>query len=184
MPKIFSAMSPPTVPQICLRPLTVAAAPAMLQWMRDPDVADNVGLRSEPSLEKTVAWIERTTADPDMAVWAITAAGAHVGNVILDRIDRHLGTARLSIYIGEPEARGKGIGQQAVRLAADQAFTVLNLNKVWLTVHQHNARAIAAYRRAGFLAEGLLREEFVLRGEKCHAVVMGLLRREFNRKAA
>ena len=35
---------------------------------------------------------------------------------------------------------------------------------MWLTVHAHNAAAIAAYVAAGFAMEGILRDEFVLHG--------------------
>jgi RimJ/RimL family protein N-acetyltransferase len=110
--------------------------------------------------------------------------GMHVGNVVLDRIDSHLATCRLSIYVGESDARGKGIGRAAVRRAVEHAFDVLGLNKVWLTVHVHNAAAIAAYVAAGFAVEGILRDEFVLRGKRCAAFTMSVLKQEYDERRA
>jgi RimJ/RimL family protein N-acetyltransferase len=104
--------------------------------------------------------------------------GVHVGNVVLDRIDTHLATCRLSIYVGASEARGKGVGRAAVERAVEHAFGMLGLNKVWLTVHVHNAPAIAAYVAAGFAVEGILRDEFVLRGKRCAAFTMSVLKQE------
>lgn len=160
-----------------LQPLRAAHASAMLVWMRDPEVAENLGLRSEPSLERTLAWIAVAEHDSNVVPLAIVCDGQHVGNVIIDRIDHYLGTGRLSIYIGEATARGMKIGQRCLKLVAQHAFEQLGLHKIWLTVHVHNARAIAAYTAAGFAVEGVLRDEFILRGQRCNALLMGLLRK-------
>jgi len=161
---------------INLEPLQASHAPAMLRWMGDPEVAENLGLRSIPSLERTLAWIAQAEQDENVVPLAIECHGQHVGNVIIDRIDRYLGTGRLSIYIGEAAARGQKIGQRALKMCTQYAFEQLGLHKVWLTVHVHNARAIAAYTAAGFAIEGVLRDEFILRGQRCNALLMGLLR--------
>jgi RimJ/RimL family protein N-acetyltransferase len=165
-------------PQIQLVRLHQRHAEAMYRWMCDPVVRENVGVRSEPSLARTGAWIEQATQDPTVAPFAIELDGVHVGNVVLDRIDNHLATCRLSIYVGEPLARGKGVGRAAVERAVEHAFYSLELNKVWLTVHVHNAPAIAAYVAAGFAVEGILRDEFVLRGKRCAAFYMSVLKQE------
>ena len=73
----------------------MADADAMCRWMLDPAIASNIGLRSTPSMEKTRQWIQQATADETVAARAIEFNGRHVGNVVLDRIDRGLGTARL-----------------------------------------------------------------------------------------
>ena len=165
------------------RPIQLVAldprhAEAMYRWMCDPAVRDNVGVRSEPSLARTCTWIEQASRDPTVAPFAIELEGVHVGNVVLDRIDNHLSTCRLSIYIGESTARGKGVGRAAVEQCVRYAFQTLGLNKVWLTVHVHNAPAIAAYVAAGFAVEGILRDEFVLRGKRCAAFYMSVLNEE------
>jgi RimJ/RimL family protein N-acetyltransferase len=166
-----------------LVPLRPIHAGAMYQWMCDPAIRDNVGVRAAPSLERTNAWIEGAIADPSVVPFAIELAGKHVGNVVLDRIDRHLSTCRLSIYIGDASARGKGVGRKAVSRAVEYAFQMLALNKVWLTVHVHNAAAIAAYVAAGFSVEGILRDEFVLKGNRCAALYMSILCRDGNANA-
>jgi len=160
-----------------LKPLQVQHAPAMLAWMHDPEVAENLGLRSEPSLDRTLAWLAHAEGDPSIVALAIECEARHVGNVIIDRIDTYLGTGRLSIYIGEATARGMKIGQRCLKQVAEHAFETLGLHKLWLTVHAHNARAIAAYTAAGFAVEGVLRDEFMLRGKRCNALLMGLLRK-------
>ena len=149
-------------------------AEATATWLTDPVVARGIGLRTEPSLERTRKWISRAGEDPSIHPFAIVA-GAHVGNLVLDELDAYLGTARLSIYVGSAHARGAGIAQQAIALAAAHAADVLHLYKLWLTVHAGNAPAIAAYTRCGFVSEGVLRGEFLLDGQRADVLRMGLV---------
>lgn len=150
----------------------------MARWMKDPVIARGLGLRSESSLEATRAWIDRAEGDRTIQPFAILLEDAHVGNLVLDLLDAYLGTARLSIYIGEPEARGARVAQQAIRLAIAHAVDVLHLHKLWLTVHTANDPAIAAYTRCGFAPEGVLRDEFRIEGRRTDVLRMGLVLHE------
>lgn len=176
--------APRPIPMVTVEPVGPHHAAAMLRWMQDPEVAANLGLRGEPSAERTEDWIRRSTADPAIRAYAVLVDGRHVGNVVLDRIDGWLGTARLSVYMGEPDARNRGIGQAGIRAVLAEAFGPLRLHKVWLVVHVRNARAIAAYLRIGFRIEGVLRDEFLLAGQRLDVFAMGLLASEFARPPA
>ena len=158
-----------------LRPVEPAHADAMLRWMLDPEIAENIGLRTSPTLARTREWLAKGDADAQ----AIIHDGRHVGNVVLDQFDTHLQTARISIYIGEPCARGHGIAFAALRMALARGFIHHKLHRVWLTVHERNARAIALYEKMGFRHEGVLRDDFLLRGERVNAILMGMLSSEF-----
>ncbi len=168
---------------ITLAPLTLGHARAMLRWMCDPSVSQNVGLRTEPTLDKTVAWIQNALMDDSICPFAILLSEEHVGNVVLDRIDRYLASARFSIYIGEPSARHSGVGRTAAFLALQEGFQGLQLRKIWLTVHARNFAALHTYTNLGFTLEGVLRDEFRLNGDRVPALYMGLLRDEFDRLA-
>lgn len=146
----------------------------MSRWISDPGIAEALGVHRQASLKETEGWIERALEDQAYAPFAILAAGQHVGNVILDQIDRHLAIARLSIYIGEAEARGSGVGETSVELALRHAFAELELYKVWLIVHASNGAAIATYSRCGFSVEGLLRGEFIVAGQRVDALRMAI----------
>ena len=158
-----------------LRPLEPAHAETMRRWMLDPGVAENVGLRSTPTLARTLEWMGKDSVDAR----AIFHAGQHIGNVVLDQLDTHLQTARISIYLGEPSARGKGLAAEALRLALARGFAQHRLYRIWLTVHERNGPALALYARVGFRREGVMRGDFLLRGERVDAVLMSILRSEF-----
>lgn len=159
--------------------LEAGHAERMLRWMRDPEIADNIGLRSQPTLERTREWIAKAQAGGSTRAWAILHAGEHVGNVVLDCIDSYLQSARLSIYVGEASARGRGVAASALRRALESGFTELGLHRIWLTVHERNTRAALLYTRIGFRFEGILRDDFLLRGERVNAILLSILRSEF-----
>ncbi len=149
---------------VTLSPLEPGHADAMFRWTSDPEVADGLGLRNAATREGTEAWIAHALGDDSVHAFAIHAGDEHVGMVVLDRMDRAAATTRLHIYVGEPSARGRGVGRRAVELAVERAFGDYGLRTVWLVVHSTNARAIAAYRRAGFRFVDERREEAVVRG--------------------
>jgi RimJ/RimL family protein N-acetyltransferase len=168
-------------PDVHLVPLTLAHAPNMHRWMGDPVVRRNIGLRREPSLDATMAWIAAAQQDHSLHPFAVMMAERHVGNVVLDRIDDYLATGRLSVYIGDAAVRGAGIGLTGIYRLLAVGFEGLGLHKIWLTVHVGNARAIATYTRLGFALEGILRDEFILDGQRLPVLYMGLLRDDFRR---
>lgn len=179
-------MSAPKIPfraDVRLAPLGPEHAERMLAWMGDPNLRSDLGVRSEPSLERTRAWIARATRDPTFAPFAIEADGHHVGNVILDCIDSYLGTARVTIYVGAPNARLVGVGKSALLHACRHGFDVLGLAKIWLTVHQRNYPAICAYTRLGFALEGIHRGEFLIGKHRIDAFYFGLMREDYYRLA-
>jgi RimJ/RimL family protein N-acetyltransferase len=166
-------------PDVTLAPIGPEHAPAMYRWVCDPTVSRNLGLRSQPTLEKTMAWIAAASQHSQTFARGIRLAGQHVGNVVVDRIDSHLQIGRMSVYIGEPAARGKGVGLTGSYLGLDAAFQEFVLHKICLTVHAQNVPAINTYRKLGFRLEGTLRDEFILDNQRLNLLYMGLLAEEF-----
>lgn len=166
-----------------LAPLSLEHAANMYRWMCNPEISKNVGLRSAPSLEKTIDWINSALRDPLTQPYAVLLNDQHVGNVILDQIDHYLDSARLSVYIGESTARQSGVGRTAIYLTLVEGFKKMNLHKIWLTVHDQNFLAINTYTRLGFVLEGILRDEFWLDGERIPVLYLGLVRHDFERIA-
>lgn len=83
--------------------------------------------------------------------------------------------------IFDPDEIGKGIGTEATRMVVDYGFTRLNAHRVWLGVSSANDRAIACYRKVGFVEEGRLRDEIFAYGKYHNAVRMGILEEEWSR---
>jgi RimJ/RimL family protein N-acetyltransferase len=162
-------------------PLQLLHASQMYEWMLDPMVSENLGLRTSPTLEKTLKWIDNAMHEESICPLAVQLDDQYVGNVVLDRIDNYLASARLSIYIGEASARRSGVGLTAIYCALEEGFTRYKLHKIWLTVHNRNIPAIKTYLRFGFVKEGILRDEFKINSEYLPLIYMGLMQDEFER---
>lgn len=95
----------------------------------------------------------------DAAVrFAVTVDGAVVGDCQVHSIDDLSRTCHLGIALLR-DHWGKGYGTDAVRTLVGYAFRNLNLRKVCLEVLADDARAVGAYRRAGFVEEGRFLEQ-------------------------
>lgn len=150
-------------------------------WMNDPDLRATLAQRFPMSLAKEADWVERATRgqDPSELVFAIclVQGDRHIGNCDLTSIDRDNGTATFGIFIGEPDCRGQGFGEEAVRTLCRFGFDELRLHKIRLDVHAGNP-AVKTYERVGFRKEGSLREETFRKGRRLDVIRMGLLRDE------
>ena len=164
---------------VAIGPLALDHADNMLAWMSDPEISENIGLTRAPTIEKTKAWIEKALQGSTIWAYAVFLNATHVGNVILDQFDLHLGCARLSVYVGAGDARGAGVGLTGMYYVLRKGFLDRGLHKVWLTVHARNTAAIRLYTALGFQVEGVLRDGFMLNGERLPALYMGLLSEEF-----
>jgi RimJ/RimL family protein N-acetyltransferase len=105
-----------------------------------------------------------------------------IGFVVLHTIKWASQTAELAIAIGLPEYRGKGYGQDALRLMLNYAFAELNLYRVGLTVMAYNTAAIKSYERAGFVLEGAKRQMVCREGQRHDLLLYGILREEWLEK--
>jgi RimJ/RimL family protein N-acetyltransferase len=112
------------------------------------------------------------------AEFAIVVDDRLVGGCVLmneDPLARHASVG-ISLVL---DAAGKGYGTDALRVLVEYAFTRRNLRRVYLQVLASNERAIASYRKVGFVEEGRLREHCWARGVYVDEVLMGLLRSEW-----
>jgi len=86
--------------------------------------------------------------------------------------------AEFAIMI-DPAHQGFGYASQATQLATDYAFTVLNLNKLYLIVDEENEKARHVYQKAGFEIEATLQEEYFVNGSYHNAVIMNMFQRDY-----
>ncbi|HTV01713.1 MAG TPA: GNAT family protein [Luteitalea sp.] len=87
---------------------------------------------------------------------------------------RHYG--RLGMGLAE-DARGRGLGAQLLQRALDDGFT--RFERIELEVFASNARAVALYRRLGFVDEGCRRQARVIDDAPDDILMFGLLRDEW-----
>lgn len=103
---------------------------------------------------------------PSRASWSATSrcGGAEVRNRC----------ATFAVVIG-PEHQSRGLGTEATSLMMNYGFTELGLHRIELMVNADNSRGIAAYQRAGFEQEGLLRSKLFYGGQFHDQILMAAL---------
>lgn len=65
-------------------------------------------------------------------------------------------------------------------LVLDYGFNYLNLNSIRLQVLEFNQRAMKCYNKCGFIETGRIRKIEYLNGKYYDAILMDILREEFN----
>ncbi len=151
-------------------------------WINDREVIRHLTVRYPMSRADERRWLEgqATNGFANGVHLAIeTKEGAHIGNTDLFSVRPEDRKAELGIMIGEKEYWSKGYGTDAIVSLLRFAFDEMNLQRVWLTVDESNARAIACYRKCGFEEEVRLRRDRFVDGQYWDTVVMGILREEF-----
>jgi RimJ/RimL family protein N-acetyltransferase len=108
-----------------------------------------------------------------------TKDAEHIGNINFHETSAEQRKARLGIVIGEKSYWSKGFGTDAMLTFLRFAFDEMNLHRIDLTVDAENARAIACYRKCGFVEEVRMRQVRYVRGAYGDQFVMGVLRDEF-----
>lgn len=128
---------------------------ATVRWLDSGELRATFGFHGAITVESHRRWLE---ASPDTHIWAVLdAQGVHCGNTLLHVNARHH-SGYFQLYIGEPRARGHGLGDAALRLTLAQAFDTLALHRVWLHTFADNTAAEALYRKRGFVLEGVERD--------------------------
>jgi UDP-4-amino-4,6-dideoxy-N-acetyl-beta-L-altrosamine N-acetyltransferase len=148
----------------------------LFRWINDPETVRFNAAYKPVHWAGHEEWCRSLAATPAKQVFAIRAGERLVGVVQLIDIDPVHRSAELTIRIGEDADRGRGYGTAALRLATDFAWRDLNLHRVWVRVFADNARAIAAYKKVGFVDEGTLREAAHIDGRYVDTRVFGMLR--------
>ncbi len=166
--------------KVRLRPLEKKHLPKCVVWLNDPEVTETLSFSEPISMEGEQRWYENLLRDKSSKIYAIeTVKGEHIGNVGLSDIDLHNRKAELGIFIGEKNLWGKGYGTEAVLLALKLAFEGLNLNKVYLRTFKGNERAKKCYEKAGFIKEGVLRQDNFKNGKYIDSLVYSVLAEEY-----
>ncbi|MAS35043.1 MAG: RimJ/RimL family protein N-acetyltransferase [Anaerolineaceae bacterium] len=169
--------------KVTLRPVRREDLPLLNAFNNDVEVELASG--GDPPMPQPLPMLEAeyeqqwAKGGRDNASFVIEADGKCIGGCALFDMDHTAHTAQLGIIIGDKEYWGRGYGRDAVRTLVHYAFRYRNFRRVWLRVHANNERGMRAYRAAGFVEEGRLRQHVYSDGSYDDMVYMGVLREEW-----
>ena len=106
--------------------------------------------------------------------------GAPIGRVYISRIDPDTDSLDLTrVYIADNKLRGKGLGEEAMRLLLDHSFVTMEAERVTIDHYTDNKRASALFTKLGFKGEGVARNSCKKNGKYYDLRIMSMLRAEY-----
>jgi len=157
---------------------------AFRRWYADPEIARLARYQQAPMRPDEIErFFAARVVGPDALAMAVheRTTDRLIGTCAFSQLDGDNGSALYHITIGESDAWGRGYGTEATRLMVDHAFGALGLHRIALFVFEFNERAIRAYRRVGFVAEGRSRESVWRDGRWWDELAMSFLESDWRR---
>ena len=138
-----------------LRKIEPSDLPFLYQWENDATMWADSDTHNPLSRHDLHQYIENTTGDIyrdgqlRLIIEESQLSNKVVGCIDLFDFDARNRKAAIGMYIA-PEARGKGVGKQAVQQLLDYAFDFLHLRMVYAIISVHNIACSHIYEQMGF----------------------------------
>ncbi len=153
-------------------------------WMNDPEATAGIILNPPVRLESEVEWYEKIGKDSDI-IFAILSRKEtsekfqYVGHTGLHRVTWPDARATSGTFIGDPEARGRGVGKEAKMLLLHHAFRVVGLRKVTSEVKAFNLASVGHLVACGYTIVGFRKEQHSYNGGFVAEILLEVHRRDF-----
>ena len=168
-----------------LRPLGPGHAEVFWRSLNDPEGRRLTGTHAEFRRDEIDAWLASRSEQHDRLDLAIhrRSDDRYVGELALNDLDPANESAGVRIALASTALSGKGYGSDAMRTILAHAFETVGIHRVHLDVYGFNSRAIRTYERLGFSHEGRAREALLWDGSRHDALLMSMLRPEWEDSA-
>ena len=163
--------------EIYIRPMEEADVDKWVTW-RNSDMVKNYYIyRGEFTRQSQLEWMKANadTGKACLMIICLTDNDRPVGCVQIKDIDRVHNKGEYGIFIGEADAQGKGYGNEAAKMMLRYGFEELSLHRIYLEAIEGNERAIKSYENAGFIKEGVLKDNVLIDGSYRNIVWMGAI---------
>ena len=137
--------------KIFLSPMFLDDLELYTRWLNDSEMTRYLGQAAQCfTLESERKFLEKLVAEGHNYAIVHKEEERLIGNASLFAIQHLHQTAEVGLFIGDAKDRGKGYGQEVLKLLVDYGFRYLNLKNIMLRVFSGNKSAINAYAKAGF----------------------------------
>ena len=167
--------------EVTIRPITYDDTENIVKWRNSEYVNSRFIDRRLFTKESHEAWLKNYVETGKVAQFIILLDGEAVGSVYLRDIDPDKKEAEYGIFIGEENARGKGVGTKSAKLILKYAFEELNLEKIFLRVFKDNPGAVKSYEKAGFKKIDRV-DTLNIDGETLEVIFMELEKKDFEKR--
>lgn len=169
--------------RVRLRATLDADRPALAAALMDPAIritqSRTAAPMSETAAREMIAeWSANKGVDVGFSIETLGESPELVGHTGLFGIDAKDRSGTVGIMLLRAHL-GRGYGTDALRLLVGYGFRELGLHRIDLDVYGYNVRAIASYRKVGFVEEGRQREAIRHDGQWHDNVLMAILEHEW-----
>jgi RimJ/RimL family protein N-acetyltransferase len=145
--------------------------PETMKWLDDEPLTAE---RQRDLISRAQRRWRSGRAAPFVIADATTDLALGLVNVQFD--DEEVAGVAVSVF---PDARGRGVGSRALRLAGKWAMLELGLQRVYAEAAAENVASIRAIEKAGFQREGLLRAHCKTHGRRHDCVMFSVVPSDF-----
>jgi len=168
--------------RLLLREITHTDLDAVYEYTKNPEIFKYMPFGPstyESAKNRIERLIEKQNQDPrtdfDIAV-TIKSSKKLIGGCRLNKvleIEGHVG------YILSRDHWGNGYATEAAKALTDYGFNVLNLHRIYATVHPDNGASIRVLEKVGMTLEGRLRENILYDGKYRDSLIYSILEQEW-----
>lgn len=165
-----------------LRELEVKDVDRMLSWMHSIESKEIFAKDfNNYTKEDVTNFVKNKNTSNNINYACVNDNDEYLGTVSLKNIDYENKNAEYAISFMK-EAQGTGAALFATYEILEKAFNKLKLEKVYLDVLKTNERAIAFYRKIGFIQEGEFRKHFKKNNKYIDLLWFSMLKEEYKEK--
>ena len=163
--------------RVKLTALAISDSEILRTWINDRDLVVSSAPYRPIHVDMHDAWFASVQRRTDCIIFAIRtiADDRLIGTCQLLNIHAIHRNAELQIRVGASDARGLGLGTEAISLLLAFAFGDFNLHRVHLSVFATNEAAVRSYEKAGFVREGVARDAAFIDGRYVDIVNMAII---------
>jgi RimJ/RimL family protein N-acetyltransferase len=164
---------------VSLRRATEGDVDFLVELLTDEDVQPFLAAARPRRRSELLELVGRSQREPEhFGVFVIEQDGEPAGTVEFELVNRRSSIAHIGGLAVHPLFRGRGVGEQAARLAQRHLVFELGIHRLQLEVYGFNERALAHAERAGWIREGVKRRAYRRGDGWVDGVMFGLTRED------
>ena len=168
--------------RLILRPFIENDCYDMFEYAKNPNVGPNAGWKPHVDIEESKRIITHFMEDKDVLAIVYKENNKVIGSVGLhENRGRRVDNILMLGYIISEDYWGMGLMTECVKSVLDAAFTIMNLDMVFVMHYDFNNRSRRVIEKCGFKYEGRLRRAYTgFDGQVYDELCYSLLREEWS----
>jgi RimJ/RimL family protein N-acetyltransferase len=165
-----------------LRPVEISDTNLIQRWHNNPTLRKQSRLGGLPVTyvkEENDIKTARKSREEIYLIIVQKSTDKSIGFIRLNFIDAVSRNMWLRMLIGDKDAQGKGLAEDALRCVVEWIFSEQNVHRITLETYETNKQAMRFFEKIGFVREGLVRDAVYSGGRYFNIVCYGLLNTEY-----